>query len=89
VWPIRTGLTPIHLVGRNRVASTRLPRYARGRLGIVHRLRGVFTIPDANAGGKPQNLYSVRFPARELWGKQSAPQDAVYIDMWDDYLEPA
>ena len=73
----------------NPVGHTRLPRYARGRLGIVDQLRGVFPIPDAGAGGKPQNLYSVRFPARELWGEQSVPQDAVYIDMWDDYLEPA
>jgi nitrile hydratase subunit beta len=73
----------------NPVGHTRLPRYARGRLGIVERLRGVFPIPDAGAGGKPQNLYSVRFPARELWGEHSAPRDSVYIDMWDDYLEPA
>jgi nitrile hydratase subunit beta len=31
----------------------------------------------------------VRFAARELWGQQAAPQDSVYVDMWDDYLEPA
>jgi nitrile hydratase beta subunit len=73
----------------NPVGHTRLPRYARGRLGIIDQLRGVFPIPDTGAGGKPENLYSIRFPARELWGEQSAPQDAVYIDMWDDYLEPA
>jgi nitrile hydratase subunit beta len=73
----------------NPVGHTRLPRYARGRLGIVDQLRGVFPIPDAGAGGRPQNLYSIRFSARELWGEQLAPQDAVYIDMWDDYLEPA
>src|SRR5437764_4997701 len=60
----------------NPVGHTRLPRYARGRLGIVERLRGVFPIPDAGAGGKPQHLYLIRFPARELWGEQSAPQDA-------------
>jgi nitrile hydratase len=72
----------------NPVGHTRLPRYARGRLGIVEQLRGVFPIPDDGAGGKPQNLYSIRFPARELWGEQSARQDAVYVDMWDDYLEP-
>jgi nitrile hydratase beta subunit len=73
----------------NPVGHTRLPRYARGRLGIVDQLRGVFPIPDAGAGAKSQNLYSIRFPSRELWGEQSAPEDAVYIDMWDDYLEPA
>jgi nitrile hydratase subunit beta len=34
-------------------------------------------------------VYSVRFAARELWGRQAAPQDSVYVDLWDDYLEPA
>ena len=24
-----------------------------------------------------------------LWGDQAKPRDAVYLDMWDDYLEPA
>lgn len=40
-------------------------------------------------GEKPQHVYSVRFMARELWGEQSKSQDAVYVDLWDDYLEPA
>jgi nitrile hydratase subunit beta len=73
----------------NPVTYTRLPRYARGRLGTIDRVRGVFPIPDVGAGGKPQTLYSVRFTARDLWGEEVAPQDAVYIDMWDGYLEPA
>jgi nitrile hydratase subunit beta len=73
----------------NPVTYTRLPRYARGRSGTVASIRGVFTMPDADGGGKAQNLYSVRFSARDLWGEKAAPQDAVYIDMWDGYLEPA
>ena len=71
---------------------TRLPRYARGKLGTVDRDHGVFVFPDTNAhflGEKPQHVYSVRFAARELWGEQAAARDAVYVDMWDDYLEPA
>jgi len=71
---------------------TRLPRYARGKLGTVNRHRGAFVFPDTNAhfrGEKPQHVYSVRFEARELWGDEASPRDAVYIDMWDDYLEPA
>jgi nitrile hydratase len=38
---------------------------------------------------RAQHVYSVRFAARELWGEQASPRDAVYIDLWDDYLEPA
>jgi nitrile hydratase subunit beta len=74
------------------VGHTRLPRYARGRIGTIHRDHGVFVFADTNAhflGEKPQHVYAVRFRARELWGEQAAEQDAVYVDLWDDYLEPA
>ena len=76
----------------NPVGHTRLPRYARGKLGTIDRDHGVFVFPDTNAhflGEKPQHVYSVRFAARELWGDQAAPQDSVYVDTWDVYLEPA
>ena len=71
---------------------TRLPRYARGKLGAIERDHGIYVFPDTNAhflGEKPQHVYSVRFAARELWGEQASPRDSVYIDLWDDYLEPA
>ena len=76
----------------NPIGHTRLPRYARGKLGIIERDHGVFVFPDTNAhflGEKPQHLYSVRFAARELWGDAAAPRDAVYVNLWDDHLEPA
>ena len=76
----------------NPTGHTRLPRYARGRHGIVHRDHGVFVFPDSNArfaGENPQHVYSVRFGARELWGDQRPQQDSVYLDLWDEYLEPA
>jgi nitrile hydratase beta subunit len=76
----------------NPTGHTRLPRYARGKVGTIERDYGVFVFPDTNAefrGEKPQHVYSVRFAARELWGEQAKPQDAVYLDLWDDYLEPA
>jgi nitrile hydratase len=75
----------------NPVGHTRLPRYARGKLGAIHLDHGVFVFPDTNAlfqGEKPQHVYSVRFAARELWGDAAKPRDAVYIDLWEDYLEP-
>ena len=69
---------------------TRLPRYVRGKSGVVVLDRGVFLFPDTNAhlrGEKPQHLYSVRFAAREIWGDQASPRDLIHLDMWDDYLE--
>jgi nitrile hydratase subunit beta len=74
----------------NPTGHTRLPRYVRGKRGIVHLDHGVFLFPDTNAaflGEKPQHVYSVRFAARELWGEQASTRDFVYLDMWDDYLE--
>ncbi|HWE53099.1 MAG TPA: nitrile hydratase subunit beta [Bryobacteraceae bacterium] len=71
---------------------TRLPRYARDKEGSIARDHGVFVFPDTNAHGlgeNPQHVYSVRFAARELWGENASPRDAVYIDLWDEYLEPA
>jgi len=76
----------------NPVGHTRLPRYARGKVGTIERDHGVFVFPDTNAafvGENPQHVYSVRFAARELWGEQGGPRDAVNLDLWDDYLEPA
>jgi nitrile hydratase subunit beta len=75
----------------NPTGHTRLPRYARGAVGIVDRIHGAHVFPDSNAhfrGESPQHLYSVRFAARALWGAEAASQDAVYIDLWESYLEP-
>jgi nitrile hydratase len=74
------------------IGHTRLPRYARGKVGVITRDHGVYIFPDTNAhfqGEKRQHVYSVRFTARELWGARTLPRDSVHIDMWDDYLERA
>lgn len=76
----------------NRVGHTRLPRYARGRAGVIEHDRGVQVFPDTHLPApvqSAQHVYSVRFAARELWGEEASPHDAVYLDLWDDYLEPA
>src|SRR4029453_13187741 len=70
---------------------TRLPRYARGKHGVIHRQHGTHVFPDSNAHGggeQPEALYSVRFDARELWGPAAEPNQHVYIDLWEPYLEP-
>lgn len=75
----------------NPLTHTRLPRYARGKIGSIERDHGVFVFPDSNAQGlgeKPQHVYSVRFTARELWGEQAHAKDTVVLNLWDDYLEP-
>jgi nitrile hydratase len=70
---------------------TRLPRYVRGRSGVIECDHGAHVFPDSNArfqGENPQTLYTVRFAARELWGEVANPMDAVNLDLWEDYLDP-
>lgn len=74
------------------VSHTRLPRYVRGKRGTVHRDHGTFSFNDSVAHGlghQPQRVFSVRFAAQDLWGPQASPLDAVYLDLFDTYLDPA
>ena len=64
----------------NPTGHTRLPRYARGKTGVIVRDHGVYLFPDSNAhfeGEKRQHVYSVRFAARELWGGSASPRDKL------------
>ena len=83
---------PVRTKKINPTGHTRLPGYARGRIGIVDRIHAAHVFPDSNAhfrGENPQHLYSIRFSARELWGEEAALRDSVYIDLWESYLDPA
>jgi nitrile hydratase beta subunit len=71
---------------------TRLPRYARGKRGVVELVHGAHVFPDSAAAGQgenPQWLYTVRFSGPELWGEEADPNLVVSIDAWESYLEPA
>jgi len=95
---IREATAPPRFVPGDRVLTrddspaghTRLPRYARGKHGIVERCHGVHVFPDTNAHGlgeSPQPVYSVRFAAHDLWGDAAEPNQTVNLDMWESYLE--
>jgi nitrile hydratase subunit beta len=64
---------------------TRLPHYARGRVGTVVGLDGVHPLADLSAQGiqQPQQVYHVRFSARELFGHGD---HSVTLSLWEDYL---
>jgi len=71
---------------------TRLPRYARGHVGWVEQVRGSHVYPDSVAAGRgedPKWLYTVVFPAAELWGASADPTVRVSIEAWEPYLEAA
>ncbi|MDP6816706.1 MAG: nitrile hydratase subunit beta [Alphaproteobacteria bacterium] len=71
---------------------TRLPRYIRGKRGVVEHDHGVFHFPDtrvAGQGDQPQHMYTVGFVAREVWGEEAPANDSLRITLWDDYMVPA
>jgi nitrile hydratase beta subunit len=81
------------VVARNLNPSghTRLPRYVRGKRGVIHRDWGIYVFADSNAhhaGERAQHVYSVEFEARELWGIDAPRKDTLRIDLWEDYLRP-
>jgi nitrile hydratase subunit beta len=81
----------VRTVNIHPTTHTRLPRYARGRVGVVEALRGCHVFPDTVALGKgedPQWLYTVLFDGRELWGNGADPALKVSIEAFEPYLEP-
>ena len=94
-----TNATPRFAVGDrvrtrniNPVTHTRLPRYARGRTGVIECVRGFHVFPDTVAigeGENPQWLYTVLFEGRELWGERADPTLKVSIEAFEPYLAPA
>ncbi len=74
----------------NPESHTRLPRYARGKVGTIETVQGSFVFPDDNAHGKgenPQWVYTVVFDAAEIWGEGCDPTLTVSIDAWESYLD--
>lgn len=69
----------------------RLPRYSRGRMGVVARVHPAFTFPDTMAHGRgeePCHVYAVSFEATELWGPAADPNQRCHLDLFEPYLRP-
>ena len=81
----------VRAVNRHPTGHTREPWYVRGRAGVIHEHHGPHLFPDLSAEGVKvgRHLYCVRFEASALWGEHAAGNSAVYVDLWEDYLEPA
>jgi len=71
---------------------TRLPGYARGRVGRIVACHGAHVFPDTNAHGAgeaPRSLYTVAFTGEALWGPDAEPGTVVHLDLWEPYLDRA
>ena len=71
---------------------TRVPRYVRGKRGVVLRVSKRFEFPDLAGHALPAHLeptYHVEFEARELWTDAAESRETVIVDLWESYLEAA
>lgn len=80
----------VRAINRHPTGHTREPRYVRGRVGVIHEHYGAHVFPDLSVAGTKEgrHLYSVRFEGSELWGEDTCGGNAIYVDLWEDYLEP-
>jgi nitrile hydratase len=72
----------------------RTPYYVRGKTGWIERYHGDFRNPEELAyarDGLPRKpLYLVGFHQGDLWNERTeAPQDVLYVDIYEHWLEPA
>lgn len=81
----------VRAVNRHPTGHTREPRYVRGHVGTIHEHYGAQVFPDLSAEGidEGRHLYNVRFEGGELWGESANANSAIYVDLCEDYLEPA
>lgn len=76
----------------NPTGHTRLPRYARAKVGTIGRVHGAHVYPDSNAAGRGEDArwcYNVTFAGRELWGADADPTLKVSVEAFEPYLDPA
>ena len=97
----RTDIKPLFKPGdrvriddREPGVHNRVPRYARGRVGVIERLGGAFGQPELLAyggDGEPaQMLYRVRLEQTAVWSDYAEnPTDTLGIEIFEHWLEPA
>ena len=74
----------------NPPTHTRLPNYARGCTGTVTAAHGGFAFADAQAQNRhdvAEHLYTIRFEAAEVWGRDAEAGCAVYLDLYESYMD--
>ena len=88
---------PLFVVGNKVIVKNehptyhnRVPRYVRGRQGVICHHHGVHIFEDQIGQDiGQQHLYTVMFEATELWGSRAHSRDRNYVELWDYHLQPA
>jgi len=73
---------------RNPAHHNRLPRYLRGKPGVIEAVHEEFPLADERAAGRhvPERLYTVAFAARDLWDSDAEPRCTIHAELWESYL---
>lgn len=84
----------VHVRAESKAGHIRTPDYVKGKTGWIESVLGTFKNPESLAYGgtglpeKP--LYKVGFRQTDLWDGYAGPaDDALYIDIYEHWLEPA
>ncbi len=85
---------PVRIRTEDRRGHVRTPGYVKGKTGRIETLLGTFKNPESLAyggSGLPEkHLYKVAFRQKDLWdGYAGSPNDALYIDIYEHWLDPA
>ena len=81
----------VRIKNQHPAGHTRSPRFTRGQQGVIERYHGSHVLPDISS--KPEgiktgaHLYSVRFEANTLWGDDGEMQSAVFVDVFEPYMD--
>ncbi len=82
--------TLVRTSGRDPLGHYRLPRYLRAKTGRIVQAHGRFPLADERAAGRPaplEEIYTVAFTAREVWGPTGEPSGLIYADLTESYLD--
>jgi hypothetical protein len=85
---------PVRVHPCEKPGHIRTPDYVIGKTGRIASVLGEFRNPETLAyggSGLPKRpLYKVAFRQRDLWEEYAgSPDDALYIDIYEHWLEPA
>jgi hypothetical protein len=78
----------IMTLARNPAGHNRLPRYLRGRPGVIEAVHARYPLADERAVGRdgPEPLYTVAFRAEDIWGGDAEPNSVLHAELWESYL---
>ena len=84
----------VRVLEMEKEGHVRTPDYVKGKTGRVASFLGKFKDPESLAyggSGRPEKaLYKVVFRQADLWdGYAGSPDDVLYVDVYEHWLEPA